>query len=160
METNNGRPVYGIEEYKEVPDKTTARDFSIGLAFGLAVGTIGGLLLAPKSGDALRDDIQGQADKLTKNLSVDDADIEALKRKAELKTNQLRRKLNDGYKQNSETLLQSDVAEAASESAVEQDTASQASQSRINDFSQVESGNGKTVDMKQYVSKSGKDKSE
>lgn len=94
METyNRDRHIHGVEEYEEQRNSSTGRDFSIGLVLGLLAGTVGGLLLAPKSGDDLRDEIQGQADKLTKNISGE-GDEPSFKAQAEQKTAELRDKIS------------------------------------------------------------------
>lgn len=143
----NNRQIHDIEEYTEVPDKTTGRDFSIGLAFGLVVGTIGGLLLAPKSGDALRDDIQDQADKLTKNFTADetDPDIIQLKKEADETTEKLRGKLNE---QTESTNNINGKTEEDLKTEVKDDARSDSL------------SNGQTVDMKEYTALSDKDRSE
>lgn len=67
METyNRDRHARGIESYEAQIETSTGRDFSIGLGLGLLVGVIGGLFLAPKSGDALRDDIKKIQDSIVK----------------------------------------------------------------------------------------------
>lgn len=67
METyNRDRHTRGIESYESQIETSTGRDFSIGLGLGLLVGVIGGLFLAPKSGDALRDDIKKIQDSIVK----------------------------------------------------------------------------------------------
>ena len=59
METyNRDRHVKGVESYDAQIETSTGRDFTVGLALGLFVGVVGGLFIAPKSGDALRDDIK------------------------------------------------------------------------------------------------------
>lgn len=97
METyNRDRHLHGVEEYEQQIHSTTGRDFTIGLAIGLAVGTIGGLFLAPKSGDALRDDISDTTNKLTQTFNSKESaetDDESLKAKAEQKTEELRSKI-------------------------------------------------------------------
>ena len=99
METyNRDRHLHGVEEYEEQIHSTTGRDFSIGLAIGLVVGTMGGLFLAPKSGDALRDDISGTTNKLTETFNAkqdEGSNDESLKAKAEQKTEELRSKLEE-----------------------------------------------------------------
>ena len=99
METyNRDGHLHGVEEYEQQIHSTTGRDFTIGLAIGLAVGTIGGLFLAPKSGDALRDDISDTTNRFTQTFNSKDdggADTESLKAKAEQKTEELRSKLED-----------------------------------------------------------------
>ena len=97
METyNRDRHLHGVEEYEQQIHSTTGRDFTIGLAIGLAVGTIGGLFLAPKSGDALRDDISDTTDKFTQTFNSKEnggSDNGSLKAKAEQKTEELRSKI-------------------------------------------------------------------
>lgn len=99
METyNRDRHLHGVEEYEQQIHSTTGRDFSIGLAIGLIVGTVGGLFLAPKSGDALRDDISDTTNKFTETFNSkhdDGSAAESLKAKAEQKTEELRSKLVD-----------------------------------------------------------------
>lgn len=97
METyNRDRHLHGVEEYEQQIHSTTGRDFTIGLVLGLAAGTIGGLLLAPKSGDALRDDISDTTNKFTQTFNSKENggfDSESLKAKAEQKTEELRSKI-------------------------------------------------------------------
>lgn len=99
METyNRDRHLHGVEEYEQQIHTTTGRDFSIGLVIGLIVGTVGGLFLAPKSGDALRDDISDTTNKFTDTFNSkqdDSSGKESLKAKAEQKTEELRSKLED-----------------------------------------------------------------
>ena len=65
METyNRDRHVKGVESYDAQIETSTGRDFTVGLALGLFVGVIGGLFIAPKSGDALRDDIKKVQDSM------------------------------------------------------------------------------------------------
>lgn len=97
METyNRDRHLHGVEEYQEQINQTTGRDFSVGLIVGLLVGTVGGLLLAPKSGDALRDDISDQTQKLSKSSSNDSGgEDKGLKEKVQDKTDELRGKVEE-----------------------------------------------------------------
>lgn len=72
METyNRDRHIKGIESYDSQVETSTGRDFTIGLALGLFVGVIGGLFVAPKSGDALRDDIKKIQDSIVKEEQGD-----------------------------------------------------------------------------------------
>lgn len=72
METyNRDRHIKGIESYDSQVETSTGRDFTIGLALGLFVGVIGGLFVAPKSGDALRDDIKKIQDSIVKEEKSD-----------------------------------------------------------------------------------------
>lgn len=65
METyNRDRHVKGVESYDAQIETSTGRDFTVGLALGLFVGVVGGLFIAPKSGDALRDDIKKVQDSM------------------------------------------------------------------------------------------------
>lgn len=67
METyNRDRHVKGVESYDAQIETSTGRDFTVGLALGLFVGVVGGLFIAPKSGDALRDDIKKIQDSVVK----------------------------------------------------------------------------------------------
>lgn len=68
METyNRDRHVKGVESYDAQIETSTGRDFTVGLALGLFVGVVGGLFIAPKSGDALRDDIKKVQDSMVNN---------------------------------------------------------------------------------------------
>ncbi|MCE4956368.1 YtxH domain-containing protein [Macrococcoides caseolyticum] len=60
---NRDLHTHTIKEYKVQKD-TTARDFSIGLTAGLIVGSFIGLLVAPKSGKALQQDLNDKAETL------------------------------------------------------------------------------------------------
>ena len=67
METyNRDRHVKGVESYDAQIETSTGRDFTVGLALGLFVGVVGGLFIAPKSGDALRDDIKKVQDSMVR----------------------------------------------------------------------------------------------
>lgn len=70
METyNRDRHVKGVESYDAQIETSTGRDFTVGLALGLFVGVVGGLFIAPKSGDALRDDIKKVQDSMVNDQS-------------------------------------------------------------------------------------------
>lgn len=72
METyNRDRHIKGIDSYDSQVETSTGRDFTIGLGLGLLVGVIGGLFIAPKSGDALRDDIKKIQDSIGKEEQSD-----------------------------------------------------------------------------------------
>lgn len=59
METyNRDRHIQGVDRYDATVERSTGRDFTFGLALGLLAGVVGGLFIAPKSGDALRDDLK------------------------------------------------------------------------------------------------------
>ncbi|WP_026866698.1 MULTISPECIES: YtxH domain-containing protein [Jeotgalicoccus] len=65
METyNRDRHIQGIDTYDATVERSTGRDFTFGLALGLLAGVVGGLFIAPKSGDALRDDIKRLQDSV------------------------------------------------------------------------------------------------
>lgn len=55
---NRDLHTHGIDEYNDYEDTgSTGRDFSFGLLLGVVVGTVAGLVFAPKSGQALREDL-------------------------------------------------------------------------------------------------------
>lgn len=69
METyNRDLHTHTVKEY-EVKKDTTARDFSLGLVAGLAVGSFIGLLVAPKSGKVLQEEL-GEKVEVLKSKSI------------------------------------------------------------------------------------------
>lgn len=66
---NRDLHTHTVKEYKVQKD-TTARDFSIGLTAGLVVGSFIGLLVAPKAGKDLQQDLSQKTESL-KAKSVD-----------------------------------------------------------------------------------------
>lgn len=93
METyNRDRHTRGIESYESQIETSTGRDFSIGLGLGLLVGVIGGLFLAPKSGDALRDDIKKIQDSIVKE---EQGDGPTLSEQLDQKVNDVKQKVKD-----------------------------------------------------------------
>lgn len=60
---NRDLHTHTVKEYRVKKD-TTARDFSIGLGAGLIVGSFIGLLVAPKPGKELQQDLSNKSDDL------------------------------------------------------------------------------------------------
>lgn len=151
METyNRDRHLHGVEEYEQQVHQSTGRDFSIGLILGLAVGTIGGLLLAPKSGDALRDDITVQANKLSRNLGTDEPDS-SLKEKAEQKTNELRDKLKD--KKDEAVVKKSEMDEKNRVKSIDESDMKAQKEAIQEEVSEDYTKDARTVDMSKYEEK-------
>lgn len=151
METyNRDRHLHGVEEYEQQVHQSTGRDFSIGLILGLAVGTIGGLLLAPKSGDALRDDITGQANKLSRNLGTDESDS-SLKEKAEQKTDELRDKLKD--KKDEAVVKKSEMDEKNRVKSIDESDMRAQKEAIQEEVSEDYTKDARTVDMSKYEEK-------
>lgn len=70
METyNRDLHTHTVKEY-EVKKDTAARDFSLGLVAGLTVGSIIGLLVAPKSGKVLQEELAEKVEVL-KSKSIE-----------------------------------------------------------------------------------------
>ena len=65
---NRDLHTHTVKEY-EVKKDTTARDFSLGLVAGLAVGSFIGLLVAPKSGKVLQEEL-GEKVEVLKSKSI------------------------------------------------------------------------------------------
>lgn len=151
METyNRDRHLHGVEEYEEQVHQSTGRDFSIGLLIGLVVGTVGGLLLAPKSGDALRDDITDQANKLSKNLSSDETDS-SMKEKAEKKTNLLRDKLKG--KKDEAVVKKSEMDEKNRVKAIDDSAMAAQKEAIQEEVNEEHTRDVRTVDMSKYEEK-------
>ena len=85
---NRDLHTHSIDEYNEVKDtSSTGRDFSFGLLLGIVVGTVAGLVFAPKSGQALRDDLsdpkamfEDGKEKLVDSIKQKKAEIEEVNR--------------------------------------------------------------------------------
>lgn len=60
---NRDLHTHTVKEYKVKKD-TTARDFSIGLSAGLIVGSFVGLLVAPKAGKDLQQDLSNKTESI------------------------------------------------------------------------------------------------
>ncbi|TDL98607.1 hypothetical protein ERX27_02190 [Macrococcus brunensis] len=57
---NRDLHTHTVKEYEVQCKNTIARDFTFGLTFGIAIGTLAGLLLAPKPGRDLKKDINSK----------------------------------------------------------------------------------------------------
>ena len=152
METyNRDRHLHGVEEYEEQINQTTGRDFSIGLAVGLLVGTIGGLLLAPKSGDALRDDISEQTQKFSKTKESGSGEGADFKEKVQDKTNQLRDKMED--KKGDISAKKSEMDEKKRVKSLDESAVKAQKDAIQEEVNEPQTDDPRTVDMSKYAEK-------
>lgn len=125
METyNRDRHVKGVESYDAQVETSTGRDFTVGLALGLFVGVVGGLFIAPKSGDALRDDIkklqdsvvneQNDGPSISEKLDEKVSDVKQMvkDKKAEMDEQSRVKKLDDSAVQLQQQAIQEEVADS------------------------------------------------
>lgn len=125
METyNRDRHVKGVESYDAQVETSTGRDFTVGLALGLFVGVVGGLFIAPKSGDALRDDIkklqdsvvneQNDGPSISEKLDEKVSDVKQMvkDKKAEMDEKSRVKKLDDSAVQLQQQAIQEEVADS------------------------------------------------
>jgi len=125
METyNRDRHVKGVESYDAQVETSTGRDFTVGLALGLFVGVVGGLFIAPKSGDALRDDIKKRQDSvvneqndgpsISEKLDEKVSDVKQMvkDKKAEMDEKSRVKKLDDSAVQLQQQAIQEEVADS------------------------------------------------
>ncbi|MEY8559968.1 YtxH domain-containing protein [Jeotgalicoccus halotolerans] len=125
METyNRDRHVKGVESYDARVETSTGRDFTVGLALGLFVGVVGGLFIAPKSGDALRDDIkklqdsvvneQNDGPSISEKLDEKVSDVKQMvkDKKAEMDEKSRVKKLDDSAVQLQQQAIQEEVADS------------------------------------------------
>lgn len=125
METyNRDRHVKGVESYDSQVETSTGRDFTVGLALGLFVGVVGGLFIAPKSGDALRDDIkklqdsvvneQNDGPSISEKLDEKVSDVKQMvkDKKAEMDEKSRVKKLDDSAVQLQQQAIQEEVADS------------------------------------------------
>jgi len=125
METyNRDRHVKSVESYDAQVETSTGRDFTVGLALGLFVGVVGGLFIAPKSGDALRDDIkklrdsvvneQNDGPSISEKLDEKVSDVKQMvkDKKAEMDEKSRLKKLDDSAVQLQQQAIQEEVADS------------------------------------------------
>lgn len=125
METyNRDRHVKGVERYDAQIETSTGRDFTFGLALGLFVGVVGGLFIAPKSGDALRDDIkklqdsvvneQSDGPSITEKLDEKVSDVKQMvkDRKAEMDEKSRVKNLDASTIQNQQQAIKEEAADS------------------------------------------------
>lgn len=125
METyNRDRHVKGVESYDAQIETSTGRDFTVGLALGLFVGVVGGLFIAPKSGDALRDDIkklqdsvvneQSDGPSITEKLDEKVSDVKQMvkDRKAEMDEKSRVKNLDASTIQNQQQAIKEEAADS------------------------------------------------
>lgn len=125
METyNRDRHVKGVESYDAQVETSTGRDFTVGLALGLFVGVVGGLFIAPKSGDALRDDIkklqdsvvneQNDGPSISEKLDEKVSDVKQMvkDKKAEMDEKSRVKKLDDSAVQLQQQAIQEEAADS------------------------------------------------
>src|SRR5699024_6790322 len=153
METyNRDRHLHGVEEYEQQIHSTTGRDFTIGLVLGLAAGTIAGLLLAPKSGDALRDDISDTTNKFTQTFNSKENggfDSESLKAKAEQKTEELRSKIE--AKKDEAVTKKSELEEKQRSKNMDEEQVQAQKRAIQDDVADEGADDPRTVDMSKYA---------
>lgn len=125
METyNRDRHVKGVESYDAQIETSTGRDFTVGLALGLFVGVVGGLFIAPKSGDALRDDIkkvqdsmvndQGNGPSMSEKLDEKVSDVKQMvkDKKAEMDQKSRVKKLDETTVQAQQQAIREEAADS------------------------------------------------
>lgn len=125
METyNRDRHVKGVESYDAQIETSTGRDFTVGLALGLFVGVVGGLFIAPKSGDALRDDIkkvqgsmvndQGNGSSMSEKLDEKVSDVKQMvkDKKAEMDQKSRVKKLDDTIVQAQQQAIREEASDS------------------------------------------------
>ncbi len=153
METyNRDRHLHGVEEYEQQIHSTTGRDFTIGLVLGLAAGTIAGLLFAPKSGDALRDDISDTTNKFTQTFNSKENggfDSESLKAKAEQKTEELRSKIE--AKKDEAVTKKSELEEKQRIKNMDEEQVQAQKRAIQDDVADEGADDPRTVDMSKYA---------
>ncbi|WP_414042683.1 YtxH domain-containing protein [Macrococcus animalis] len=107
---NRDLHTHTVKEYRVQKD-TTARDFSIGLTAGLVVGSLIGLLVAPKAGKDLQQDLSNKTESLkTKSVEQYNKQIEnaqGFKEKSNIFTTKLAEKTSN-LKQKATQKLNSD----------------------------------------------------
>ena len=124
METyNRDRYIKGLDSYDIDVVKSTGRDFTFGLAVGLLVGVVGGLFIAPKSGDALRDDLNrikesvnndsNDGPSLTETLDEKFSDVKEkfVNKKAEMDEKSRIKKLDNSEVQAQKRAIQDEVSD-------------------------------------------------
>ena len=124
METyNRDRYIKGLDSYDIDVEKSTGRDFTFGLAVGLLVGVVGGLFIAPKSGDALRDDLNrikesvnndsNDGTSLTETLDEKFSDVKEkfVNKKAEMDEKSRIKKLDNSEVQAQKRAIQDEVSD-------------------------------------------------
>lgn len=120
MENQYNRDLYthGLETYEAKRDNNTnGRDFVFGVILGTVVGGIAGLLLAPKSGRALQDDLSEQSNKIIEDVKTKTDDLKAqAQTKAEDKKEEVKAKTEEKKEE------AADKAEQAKEKAEEKKT--------------------------------------
>lgn len=134
---NRDLHTHTIKEY-QIKKDTTARDFTIGLSAGLFVGSLIGLLVAPKAGKDLQQDLSNKSDQLKeKSLSQYNKQIEnaqsfkekssAFTQKLTEKTNALKDKASEklGAKENHVTFSDLALQKDAIKEEVHDDTLTQ-----------------------------------
>ena len=146
METyNRDRHVKGVERYDSQVETSTGRDFTFGLAFGLLVGVVGGLFIAPKSGDSLRDDIK----KIQNSIASDEGSGFSISEKIDGKVSDVKQMVKDKKAEMDEKSRVKELDE--SDVQLQQ----QAIKEEVED-SNLQRPN--VVDMSKYAEKSGKKK--
>lgn len=117
MENKYNRDLYthGLESYEaEIEKNTNGRDFVFGVVLGTVVGGIVGLLLAPKPGRELQDDINEKSNQILGDVK---SKTEDLKQQAQVKAEEVKVKAEDKKEQ---AQAKVDEAKAKSEKKTEE----------------------------------------